>query len=171
MSDAQIGPDSLRLSDAERETASQALGEHFAQGRLDADEHAERHERMWTAKTRGDIPPLFADLPGGSPLHPAPRAQPRAAARRPAVGRAVALPPAASDGHPLPVKIAFGIVVAVLVITHWWLVLIALGVAWMLSHRGDRRGRRSQRATPATGAAARAAAGRLPDLRPPDGAD
>ena len=29
----------LRLSDAERETASQSLGEHYAQGRLDADEH------------------------------------------------------------------------------------------------------------------------------------
>ena len=86
MSDAQTGPDSLRLSDAERETASQALGEHFAQGRLDADEHAERHERVWTAKTRGEIPPLFADLPGGSPLHPAPRPQPGPPRPRPRRG-------------------------------------------------------------------------------------
>ena len=44
--------DQIRLSDAERETASQALGEHYAQGRLDADEHAERHERIWSARTR-----------------------------------------------------------------------------------------------------------------------
>ena len=99
----RAGTTDLRLSDAERETASQALGEHFAQGRLDADEHAERHERVWTAKTRGEIPPLFADLPGGSPLHPAPPRTARpGAAPTPAVGRAVALHPAAAPGHPGP---------------------------------------------------------------------
>lgn len=139
------GPDSLRLSDAERETASQALGEHFAQGRLDADEHAERHERVWASKTRGDIPPLFADLPGGSPLHPAPPRSPGLPPTAPPWVTASRYSRPRRMGVPAPVKIAFGIVVAVLVITHWWLVLIALGVAWMLSHRGDRKGRRSQR--------------------------
>ena len=145
MSDAQLGPDNLRLSDAERETASQALGEHFAQGRLDADEHAERHELVWAAKTRGEIPPLFADLPGGSPLHPAPARTPGPPPNTPPWVAPSRYSRPRRLGIPVPVKIAFGIVVAVLVITHWWLVLIALGVAWMLSHRGDRRGRRSQR--------------------------
>ncbi len=142
------GPDGLRLSDAERETVSQALGEHFAQGRLDADEHAERHERVWSAKTRGEIPPLFGDLPGGSPLHPAPPRTDRPGGPSPTTPPWVApsrYPRSRRLGIPVPVKIAFGIVVTVLVITHWWLVLIALGVAWMLSHGGGRRSRRSQR--------------------------
>ncbi len=53
----------IRLSDAEREAAAADLGEHFAQGRLTADEHAERLEQVWAAKTRGEIAPIFRDLP------------------------------------------------------------------------------------------------------------
>ena len=53
----------IRLSDAEREAAAADLGEHFAQGRLTADEHAERLEQVWGAKTRGEIAPIFRDLP------------------------------------------------------------------------------------------------------------
>src|SRR4051794_12213255 len=54
---------SIRLSDAEREAAAADLGEHFAQGRLTADEHAERLEQVWAAKPRGEIAPIFRDLP------------------------------------------------------------------------------------------------------------
>ena len=98
--------DQIRLSDAERETASQALGEHYAQGRLDADEHAERHERIWSARTRGEIPPVFADLPGGSPLHPVRDDAAALAGREPtspvrhaaAAVRAAPRPPAAAQG-------------------------------------------------------------------------
>ncbi|MBJ7359279.1 DUF1707 domain-containing protein [Nocardioides sp.] len=64
MSDARI--DSLRIGDAERERAAADLGEHFAQGRLTADEHAERLEQVWVAKTRAELAPLFRDLPGGT---------------------------------------------------------------------------------------------------------
>ena len=53
----------IRLSDAEREAAAADLGEHFAQGRLTADEHAERLEQVWSAKTRGEVAPIFRDLP------------------------------------------------------------------------------------------------------------
>ena len=53
----------IRLSDAEREAAAADLGEHFAQGRLTADEHAERLEQVWAAKTRGEVAPIFRDLP------------------------------------------------------------------------------------------------------------
>ena len=48
----------IRLSDAEREAAAADLGEHFAQGRLTADEHAERLEQVWSAKTRGEVAPI-----------------------------------------------------------------------------------------------------------------
>ena len=136
--------DELRLSDSERERASTALGEHFAQGRLDADEHAERHERIWSAKTRGEIPPLFSDLPGGSPLHPAPPRTPGPTPATPPWVAPTRYPRPRRLGLPLPVKIAFGIALFVLVITNWWLVLIALGVVWLFSHKGGSRSRRQR---------------------------
>jgi Flp pilus assembly protein TadB len=61
MSDEQ-----LRIGDAEREQATAALGEHFAQGRITADEHAERLDQIWAARTRADLQPVFRDLPDPS---------------------------------------------------------------------------------------------------------
>jgi Flp pilus assembly protein TadB len=58
MSDEQ-----LRIGDAEREQATAALGEHFAQGRITADEHAERLDQIWAARTRAELQPVFRDLP------------------------------------------------------------------------------------------------------------
>jgi Domain of unknown function (DUF1707) len=130
--------DDLRLSDAERETASQALGEHFAQGRLDADEHAERHERIWASRTRGEIPALFADLPGGSPLHPeaawSAAASPVswAARRTPPTAR----PRSARRGLPGPLKVLLLVAAVLLVVAHLPFVLVFLGVAWLVTHRG-----------------------------------
>lgn len=57
----------LRLSDAERQQAAEALGEHFAAGRLDADEHEERSSVLWQARFADDLRPLFGDLPGPHP--------------------------------------------------------------------------------------------------------
>ena len=56
----------LRLGDADRQQALEVLGEHYAQGRLDRDELDERSDAVWTAKTHGDLSPLFADLPGSA---------------------------------------------------------------------------------------------------------
>ena len=53
----------LRIGDADRQAAADALAAHFVEGRLDADEHAERLDRIWTARTHADLVPLFADLP------------------------------------------------------------------------------------------------------------
>jgi ferric-dicitrate binding protein FerR (iron transport regulator) len=58
MSDEQ-----LRIGDAEREHATAALGEHFAQGRITAEEHAERLDQVWAARTRAELHPIFRDLP------------------------------------------------------------------------------------------------------------
>ncbi|MGV1004762.1 MAG: DUF1707 SHOCT-like domain-containing protein [Candidatus Nanopelagicales bacterium] len=52
----------LRLTDAERGQASDRLGEHYALGRLDKDEYDERRDAVWSAKTHGDLQPLFSDL-------------------------------------------------------------------------------------------------------------
>jgi hypothetical protein len=53
----------MRISDAEREAAAAELREHFASGRLDQEELNERLDRVFAAKTRGDLNGLFADLP------------------------------------------------------------------------------------------------------------
>ena len=52
----------LRVSDAEREAVSGRLAEHFAAGRLDQAEFDDRVGRAMSAKTRGDLRGLFADL-------------------------------------------------------------------------------------------------------------
>ena len=57
----------MRISDAEREAAAAELREHFASGRLDHDELNERLDRVFAAKTRGDLNGLFADLPSSGP--------------------------------------------------------------------------------------------------------
>jgi Domain of unknown function (DUF1707)/Cell wall-active antibiotics response 4TMS YvqF len=54
----------MRISDAERDQAASLLSEALAQGRLTADEHAERLDRIYAAKTQADIMPVVSDLPG-----------------------------------------------------------------------------------------------------------
>jgi hypothetical protein len=59
----------LRLSDADRDQAIARLGEHYAAGRLDKDEFDERSDAIWTARTQGDLAPIFVDLaPAHRPL-------------------------------------------------------------------------------------------------------
>jgi hypothetical protein len=64
----------IRIGDAEREEALRALGEHMSAGRLDIDEYGERTAQVSTAKTRGELSALFADLPEPRPTFPAPAA-------------------------------------------------------------------------------------------------
>jgi len=52
----------LRVSDAEREAVCGRLAGHFAAGRLDQAEFDDRVARAMSAKTRGDLRGLFADL-------------------------------------------------------------------------------------------------------------
>src|SRR5215211_8013658 len=84
---------SLRASDADRERFVETLRQHHVDGRLTADELAERTERAYAARTFGDLDALAADLP---PLHPPAPAAPAAPPRAPAAGPpAGARPPAA----------------------------------------------------------------------------
>ncbi len=53
----------LRIGDAERDAAVSALGEHFAAGRLDEEEHSQRVDGAYAARTRADLDALFSDLP------------------------------------------------------------------------------------------------------------
>jgi len=73
----------LRISDADRDRAASFLGNALAEGRLTAEEHAERLDAIFAAKTHADIAPLIRDLPGAaSALEPtaAPAFEPAVAA-------------------------------------------------------------------------------------------
>lgn len=65
---------SLRLSNDERERAVAALQSHAGQGRLSEEEVNQRIAAARAAVTRGDLAPLFADLPGGVRLDGLPTA-------------------------------------------------------------------------------------------------
>jgi hypothetical protein len=125
----------IRLSDAERDAAAADLGEHFAQGRLTADEHAERLTQVWAARTRGEIALIFRDLPS-----------PYAAV--------AATPRHGGDGHyrdvglrrsrrgiPSPLLVVLAVLIVASAIAHLPFFLLGLAVFWFvaLRPRGPRR--------------------------------
>lgn len=55
-------PDHLRASDQDRQLVEQVLATAYAQGRITTDEHSERLEQVWQAKTFGELRPITADL-------------------------------------------------------------------------------------------------------------
>ncbi|MDQ1036395.1 hypothetical protein QFZ75_002811 [Streptomyces sp. V3I8] len=59
----------LRASDADRDRTADILREALAEGRLTAEEHAERVEEVFRAKTVGELEPLVRDLPAGHGPH------------------------------------------------------------------------------------------------------
>ncbi|ANP49211.1 hypothetical protein J2Z21_002174 [Streptomyces griseochromogenes] len=75
----------LRASDSDRDRVADILHEAMAEGRLTADEHAERVEGVLSAKTVGELEVFIKDLPAaqrpepaytGVPSRPAPGAVP-----------------------------------------------------------------------------------------------
>ncbi|QKW21363.1 DUF1707 and DUF2154 domain-containing protein [Kitasatospora sp. NA04385] len=53
----------LKASDADRERVADLLRDAYAEGRLTVDEHAERIEAAYGARTFGELEPLTRDLP------------------------------------------------------------------------------------------------------------
>jgi hypothetical protein len=53
----------IRASDADRDRAAEALREHHATGRLSVEEFQDRLDRVYAAKTLGELDELMADLP------------------------------------------------------------------------------------------------------------
>jgi hypothetical protein len=58
-----VHPSDMRVSDAERQSMSELLSRHYADGRLDDGEFQERLEKAMSAKTRADLGGLTYDLP------------------------------------------------------------------------------------------------------------
>jgi hypothetical protein len=111
-------PPEPRIGDAERDAAIQALGEHFAAGRLTKDEYDERSEAALRARTDSDLRPLFVDLPRTGARAPGTGGPTPHAPRRPGLRYAPVLP-----------LMAFVVVMVAVTSRAWWLLFV---VAWLL---------------------------------------
>ncbi len=56
----------MRASDADRDRVAQVLRTAFEEGRLTIEEHSERIEALYSARTMGELEPLTFDLPTGA---------------------------------------------------------------------------------------------------------
>jgi Domain of unknown function (DUF1707)/Cell wall-active antibiotics response 4TMS YvqF len=54
----------LRASDADRDSAAAVLNNALAEGRLTFEEHSERLDAVYAARTHAELVPLLEDLPG-----------------------------------------------------------------------------------------------------------
>jgi hypothetical protein len=72
----------LRASDADRERAASVLNDALAEGRLTAEEHSERLDSIYAARTQAELVSLIQDLPApGDALMRVPGGAPVPAAR------------------------------------------------------------------------------------------
>ena len=156
------GSGKLRIGDAERTAAADELAEHYAQGRLSTEEHHERLDRIWEARTPSDLAPVFSDLPGSAyqrlptyttadrpgvgqdrprrgPVRPGPFPAPpfgRPPFGRPpyaGAGRWQGTSPAKSGFRALPVVLKLALVALLVVLVMANLPLILIGlVVWMV---------------------------------------
>lgn len=64
---SQPDPSLMRASDADRDRVADQLGEALAEGRLTPDEHAQRIDLVYSARTYAELAPILADLPAAAP--------------------------------------------------------------------------------------------------------
>jgi len=129
------GPhDGVRIGDVERELAQSTLSDHYVAGRLDHDEYSARLDRIWAARTRTELDPVFTDLPGSAgPSGPIRRTSypfSTPASRRPA---STVRP--RSSRPPIPLLVLLVVLGTIAVLTHLPLILVGLGV-WFFFLRG-----------------------------------
>jgi Domain of unknown function (DUF1707)/Cell wall-active antibiotics response 4TMS YvqF len=69
----------MRASDKDRDRVADQLREALAEGRLTPEEHAERIDAVYAAKTYAELAPIIEDLPatGGTGVRPAPLVGPQ----------------------------------------------------------------------------------------------
>jgi hypothetical protein len=66
----------MRVSNADRERVAKVLNDSMAEGRLTVNELEERLDKVYAAKTFGDLEPLTRDLPAGNQARAAAYPQP-----------------------------------------------------------------------------------------------
>jgi Domain of unknown function (DUF1707)/Cell wall-active antibiotics response 4TMS YvqF len=71
----------LRASDADRDQAADVINSALAEGRLTAEEHSDRLDAIYSAKTHAELVPLLDDLPA-KPTQMAPTAMTEAGVAR-----------------------------------------------------------------------------------------
>ena len=129
--------DELRIGDAERERAAAELAEHYTEGRLTTEEHSERLDRIWAARTRGDLLPVFRDLPGA--YGPALADGPRSRAAERGYWSTGPGPWAGRRGVPAPLLFVLVVLLGISVATHVPVFLAGLLVfAFVMSRRRRR---------------------------------
>ncbi|MGN9778341.1 DUF1707 SHOCT-like domain-containing protein [Micromonospora sp. H33] len=114
----------LRIGAPEREAAREALDEHLAEERLDADEHAQRWAACRVARTQSELRRIFLDLPAPHPGLPRPPAPP--------TDEDVDIPPL---GAAVCVALMLGLPVAVVLgFVHdtWWGLAVPVTVSVLL---------------------------------------
>jgi hypothetical protein len=126
-----MNDDDLRIGDAERERAAAELGEAYAQGRLTPEEHGERLDRIWASRTRGELGPIFADLPSsfGPPVVSTPRTPRGYWSGRPSYRR----------GFPPPLLLVLLVLIVLTVTTHVPFILAGVLVWFFVGARHRRR--------------------------------
>ena len=129
--------DQLRISDAERERAAAELAEHYTEGRLTTEEHSERLDRIWAARTRSDLLPMFRDLPGA--YGPVQAADPRARSAESAYWSTGPRPWAGRRGVPAPLLLVLAVLLGISVATHVPVFLAGLLVVAFVVCRHRRR--------------------------------
>lgn len=110
-----------RIGDREREAATAALNDHYASGRLDTDEHAERLDAIWSARTDKDLEQVFWDLP--RQVAPAPPVRVR---QRRRAWRGPALP---------ALLLLVLVVITVAKLAPWWVLGIIAWIVLAKTHR------------------------------------
>jgi len=137
----------LRASDADRERVAELLRDHCADGRVSFDELDERLERVYAARTYGDLDGPLADLPRTGMTAPsAPLPAPRHAHSGRAVGAiavwtlaAMLLVPAVFAVVGALAMAAFAMALTVLSLAAPF-VVVAIFVAWTIRRQPSRRG-------------------------------
>ena len=71
--------DRMRVSDSDRDQVAAQLRDHYAEGRLTAEELDERVTATLNARTAGDLRRVMADLPSPAVVQPGPDVPPHAA--------------------------------------------------------------------------------------------
>jgi len=125
------GPtNAYRLSDGERDEAISALGEAYAQGRLDAEEFEARMAAAAGARLATDLDPLFVDLPrrphDNRPRTPTPQRSRPVRAQRPPAWRPLLIVP-------------WALAIMVAITMHAWILLPLLFLLTRPRHHSRRR--------------------------------